>query len=243
MEEANTGNLNVDQLLLAIMCLKIEIIQVEEFLKERKMIPYGVEDISVGGRTMGDLQRQHLAMQHQLTDILLDHKMEPCAGSNDEDLIAKVAASLLNSPDILEDRLRKEFEKQIGESVKRYSELTIFFSQNKPSPLVLSRLREALQCYVHGFFQGCAILCRSTVETALRERIKHLNSQEKSRITLGPLLGAALKNGIISKADYDLAETVKKCGDESVHDYKKCSPSEAFESLNNTKILLNSWYQ
>jgi hypothetical protein len=244
MEETDIKNMNVEQLMVAIVNLSLEIKAVEGLLKENRGIPYDLEDVNAGGRTMGDLHKQRLAMQLELRERLISHKMKPYIGASREDLISKVAAAVLDSSDILEDRLRREFENKADEMVSRYRDLGIFFVKQKPRPLVLNRLREALQCYVHGFFQGCAILCRSTLETALRERIKkELDQEPRQGITLGPLLCFALKKRIISKDDHDRADKVKTSGDEAVHNHKRCSASEAFQSLNNTKLLLNIWYQ
>ncbi len=251
MEETEVKNLSFEQLMLAIINISIEIEAVEKLLKENHKIPYGLEEITVTtgdendkGKTMGDLHRQRLRMQQQLQDRLITHKMEPYIGSDHEDLISKVAAAMLDNSDILEDRLRTEFEGEIDKMVKRYKELNVFFVKQKPRNLVLNRLREALECYVHGYFQGCAILCRSTLETALREKIKEKLGQEPTKSkTLGPLLENALKLGIISRNDDELADKVKTIGDETAHDSRRCSPSDAFQSLNNTKLLLNILYE
>ena len=84
----------------------------------------------------------------------------------------------------------------------------------------------------------------TTLETALKEMMKRKLRQEQSqRKTFGPLLNDAVKMGVISKGDSELAGKVKDSGDNSVHDYKRCSAAEALQSLNNTKRLLNTWYQ
>lgn len=251
MEEMEVRNLNVEQLMLRIINISIEIEAVEKLLKENHKIPYDLEEITVTtgdendrGKTVGDLHRERHRMQQLLQDRLITHKMEPYIGSDHEDLISKVAAAMLDNSDILEDRLNTEFESETDKMVKRYKELNVFFLKQKPRNLVVNRLREALECYVHGYFQGCAILCRSTLETALREKIKEKLGQEpRESKTLGPLLGDAMKFGIISRNDHDLAAKVKTIGDETAHDSRRCSPSEAFQSLNNTKLLLNILYQ
>ena len=99
-------------------------------------------------------------------------------GTTQEDFISNVAASWLDNSDLLENQLIKEINSRINEMVRRYRDLNIFFVKQKPRSLVLKRLREALQCYIYGFFQGCAILCRSTLEKALGERINKVRDQE-----------------------------------------------------------------
>jgi hypothetical protein len=245
------ANLNVEQLMLAIINISIEIETIEKLLKENHNIPYDLDEIVVTnddendkGKTMGDLHRQRIGMQQQLQDRLLTHKIEPYIGSDHEGLISKVAAAMLNSSDFLEDRLRTEFEDRIDKMVKRYKELNVFFVKQKPRNLVLNRLREALECYVHGYFQGCAVLCRSTLETALREKLKEKLGREPGiSKTLGPLLDEAMKLGIISGDGVELGGKIKTIGDETAHEPKRCSPSEAFQSLSNTKLLLNILYE
>ena len=251
MEEMKANNLNVEQLMVAIINILLKIEAVENLLKIKNKMPYDLEGITVttsdendSEKTMGDLHRQRLGLQQELQDRLMAHKMEPYIGSDHEDFITKVAAAMLDDTDILEDRLRADFETDIFNLVLRYKELNVFFVKQKPRKLVINRLKEALECYVHGFFQGCAILCRSTLETALREKTKEkLGREPRKRKPLGPLLDDAMKLGIISTNDERLANKVKSVGNDSVHDSKRCSSSEAFESLTNTKVLLNILYQ
>jgi hypothetical protein len=247
MKETKVENMNVEQLILAMLNISLIIEKVENLLKEKGEIPYDLESITVGyngdEKTMGVLHKQLLEMQYELSDRLMTHKMEPYIGTEHEEFISKVAAAMLENADILEDRIRTEFEDEIANMMKRYKELNVFFVKQKPRNLVINRLKEALECYVHGYFQGCAILCRATLETALREKMKAKIGREPNKSkTLGPLLEDAMKLGIISRDD-KLANKVKSIGNESAHDSKRCSPSEAFESLTNTKLLLNILYQ
>ena len=251
MEEMKAKNRNVEQLMVAIINISLEIEAVENLLKEKDKMPYDLEGITVSTsdendseKTMGDLHRQRLGLQQELQDRLMTHKMEPYIVSDHEEFITKIAASILDNPDVLESHLRTEFDAKIDDMLKRYRELSFFFVKEKPRKLVINRLKEALECYVYGFFQGCAILCRSSLETALREKIKEkLHRAPSKRKTLGPLLDDAMKFGIISIKDDKLANKVKSIGDESVHDSRRCSSSEAFESLTKTKLLLNILYQ
>lgn len=249
MEEMKAKKLNVKQLMVAIFNISLKIEAVENLLKEKDKMPYDLEGITVttseendSEKTMGDLHRQRLGLQQELQDRLMTHKMEPYIGSDHEDLIAKVAAAMLNNTDIIEDRLRGEFEDEIDSLIKRYGELNMFFVKQKPRKLVINRLKEALECYVHGFFQGCAILCRSTLETAIKEKMKEKLGKEPDK-TLGKLLVEAKKLGIISKDDDLFTDRVKAIGDDTVHDSSRCSSAEAYESLAKTKFLLNRLYQ
>ncbi len=250
MVDSNAKKLgNLERLIIRIVNINQHIKSVENLLTEKGVIPYDLEKITTTDldgkeKSMGDLHKERNRMQLELEDQLLNHKTIPYVGSDYEDFIAKLAASVLDNPDVLESRLRTEFDSRIEDMLKRYKELSIFFVSEKPRKLVINRLREALECYVYGFFQGCAILCRSTLETALKEKIdEKVSPKSNKRKTLGPLLADAMKLGIISRKDLELANSVKFFGDESVHDSKRCSASEAFESLTKTKLLLSILYQ
>lgn len=238
---------DIEQLMLRIVNISMIIEAVENMLREKGMIPYDLETVTatVDGKetTMSDLHKERMRAQRNLEDKLLDHKTIPYVGADYADFITKVAASVLHDPDVLEDRLRTDFDGGIDDMVKRYRDLSLFFVNEKPRQLVINRLKEALECYVYGFFQGCALLCRSTLETAIREKIEEkLGQRLNQKKTLGPLLDDAMRFGIISKNDYELANKIKSIGDESAHDLKRVSVSEAFESLTKTKLLLNILY-
>ena len=84
------------------------------------------------------------------------------------------------------------FESKINDMVERYKNLNIFFLKDKPQELVLNRLKEAFECYVHGYFQGCAVLCRAVLETAIKEKLRP-KVEKIPKIPMGPLLKKALE--------------------------------------------------
>jgi hypothetical protein len=252
MNEKEPKNLgDIERLTVQIVNISQIIESVEKMLKEKGKIPYDLEGINVSTsnksgteKTMGDLHRERNRMQKELENKLVNHKTVPYVVSDHEEFITKMAASVLDNPYVLETRLRTEFDSKVGDMLKRYRELSLFFVKKKPCRLVVNRLKEALECYVYGFFQGCAILCRSTLETALREKIKEkLGKEPNKRKSLGPIIDDAMKLGILSRKDEELANNVKSIGDDSVHDSRRCSSSEAFESLTKTKLLLNIFYR
>lgn len=240
---------DIEQLMLRILNISMLLETVENMHREKGlMIPYDMETVTVTAdgkeTTMSDLHKERMRAQQDLKNKLLNHKTIPYVGAGDTDFITKVAASVLDDPDVLKERLWTDFDGRIGDMVKRYRDLSFFFVKEKPRQLVINRLKEALECYVYGFFQGCALLCRSTLETALKEKIEgNLGQSLIQKKTLGPLIDDAMRFGIISKDDYELANKIKSTGDGSAHDLKRVSPSEAFESLTKTKLLLNILYK
>jgi len=249
MKDINhTESDDIEQLILRIVNISLIIESIEKELKKQGVPAYDlnelVTDVDGTEKSMGDLHKDRLRAQLDLKEKLLKHKTVPYVYCGDRNFIAKVAAAILDNTDLLEEHLRTEFDDRIDDMVKRYRELSLFFVKGKPRQLVINRLREATECYVYGLFQGCAILCRSTLETALREKYEQkLGCRPDDRKTLGPLLDDAIKCGIISEINSDLAYKIKSIGDEAAHDLRRCSSSEAFESLDKTKLLLNILYQ
>jgi len=247
MEEEKTGRQNIEQVMVEIINTSQTIAALENLLKEKNQQIYDLEGITVSDEndiemTMGDLHRKRRRLLQELQGRLSAHKLQPYVGSDYEDIIAKIAAAMLDDADMLENQLRREFEDKVGSLIKRYGELNIFFLKQKPRNLVLKRLKEALECYVHGFFQGCAILCRSTVEVAIKEKINKKIGKKPDK-TLGRLFDDAKKLRIMQDEDIALAERVKSIGDNTVHESSRCSSEQAYESLTKTKILLNRLYR
>ena len=221
--------------------------QVEKLLGEKGNIPYNPENISVGegdeNKTIKQLYYELSEMRQEVQKRLLTHKLEPYLGTGNEDFISKVAATLLENKDILEERLRDEFENKLVNMLERYKKLDMFFLKDKPSNTVISRLKEASECYVQGYFQGCAILCRAVLEAAIKEKMQAKLPIDPENKPLQELLDGAKKFGIISEEDYKEAKYVKGIGNDTAHDPRRCSPEEAYKSLTKTKLLLNKLYR
>jgi hypothetical protein len=144
---------DIEQLMLRIVNISVIIETVENMLREKGKIPYDLETITatVDGKesTMSDLHKERMRAQRELQNKLLDYKTIPYVGADYADFITKVAASVLDDPDVLEDRLRTDLDGRIDAMVKRYKDLSLFFVNEKPRRLVINRLREALECYVY----------------------------------------------------------------------------------------------
>jgi hypothetical protein len=244
----NQTTADIERLIVRIVNLSLDIDAVENLLREKGKMPYDFEAILVTDsdgkqKTMRQFYDERSQAQLELQDKFLDHKTIPYVGADGADFILKIAASVLQDSDILEDRLQNDFDTRIEDMVKRYKDLSLFFVNEKPRQLVINRLREASDCYVSGFFQGCALLCRATLETALRQKLEEKGVNPNTRKTLGLLVEDATRFGIISKKDAELANRIKSVGDESAHDLKRVCSSEALESLTKTKLLLSSLFQ
>jgi hypothetical protein len=194
-------------------------------------------------QSLEDLIRQAGEIIEEITKRLLAHKTKPFIGMEKiEGLILSAAASLLDGPYILEERLSAQFNKNLDGIVKRYSNLPLFFVEEKPSKLVLNRLKEAINCYVQGLYQSCAIMCRAVFETAIREKIKNETGTVRD-VTLGKLLSDARRFGVLTEEDYKTGLELKDIGDTAVHAPRRCSVEEAYKSLEITKNLLNKLHR
>jgi len=156
--------------------------------------------------------------------------------------IANVAASLLDDTDFLEERLRTEFENKIDNTVERYRKLGFLYLEEKPRSLVIDRLKEAIKCYIQGFYQSCAIMCRAVLETAIKQKIKD-EYGTVGDVSLGILLDKAKSYKVITEEDFKLGWQVKEIGDNTVHKSRRCSPEKSYEALIKTKNLLNRLYK
>jgi len=193
-------------------------------------------------QSLGDLLRQRSEMQQELTKKLLTHKIEPFIGKDETNILTNLAASILDDTDILEERLRTQFDNNIDNMVKRYRELRFLIFEEKPPKLIINRLKEAIKCYIQGYYQSCAIMCRAVLETAIKERFKSKLTKIEDA-TLGALLEPARKFKILTNEEIQLAERIKDIGNTAAHDFKKCTSEESYESLDKTKILLNKLYR
>jgi hypothetical protein len=71
---------------------------------------------------------------------------------------------------------------------------------------------QAIRCYIFGLWQAAAVLARSTVETALREKV-----QGHVRDRLEQLIAHSVRLGVLNGHAIEAASVVKALGDPAVH--------------------------
>ncbi|MCJ7730630.1 MAG: hypothetical protein MUO27_12260 [Sedimentisphaerales bacterium] len=92
----------------------------------------------------------------------------------------------------------------------------------RPSRSTIGFLLRLSRCYIWGFDPECVILCRSVLDTALREKIspeiceKHFGRRQFG-FNLSDRIHAAAKEGLIDDATKSKTLKVKERGDKAVH--------------------------
>jgi Domain of unknown function (DUF4145) len=106
-------------------------------------------------------------------------------------------------------------------------------------------LDEATRCYFFGMFTACAIMCRSVLEEAVKQRLptalaRQIRSRYRNAATLGNLLHEVNNNLLLTGIDVEfpqVANQVNDTGKKAVHQ-GLLSEDEARECLQNARRAL-----
>ena len=106
-------------------------------------------------------------------------------------------------------------------------------------------LDEATRCYFFGLFTACAVMCRSVLEEAIKQKLplglaRQVSSRYRNTATLGNLLHEVNNNLRMTGIDGDfpaLANKVNDVGKKAVHQ-GLLSEDEARECLQNARLAL-----
>lgn len=106
-------------------------------------------------------------------------------------------------------------------------------------------LDEATRCYFLGMFTACAVMCRSVLEEAIKQRLpagfgRQIRSRYRNAATLGNLLHEVNNNLQLTGIDAgfpQVANQVNDCGKKAVH-HGLLSEDEARECLQNARRAL-----
>jgi hypothetical protein len=106
-------------------------------------------------------------------------------------------------------------------------------------------LDEATRCYFFGMFTACAVMCRSVLEEATRQRLpegmaRQIRTRYRNAATLGNLLHEVNNNLLLTGIDAEfphLANQVNDTGKKAVHQ-GLLSEDEARECLQNARRAL-----
>jgi hypothetical protein len=115
---------------------------------------------------------------------------------------------------LLDDFYCYELLERIPKMVRRTLELSSLTipADRLPKSSVHVFYEQAVRCYVFGLWQAAAVLARSTVETALRERVKG-----HPRDKLAQLIEMAVRQRALTGHAIEAASVVKSLGDCAVH--------------------------
>lgn len=106
-------------------------------------------------------------------------------------------------------------------------------------------LDEATRCYFFGMFTACAVMCRSVLEEAIKQRlpgalIRQITTRYRNAATLGNLLHEVNNNLMLTGIDVEfphVANQVNDTGKKAVHQ-GLLSEDEARECLQNARRAL-----
>lgn len=119
-------------------------------------------------------------------------------------------------------RLATELQSDLGAMTSRCEELSEELFGNRPGPRVMKFLQRLTRCYVAGFFPECVILCRSVLESAVRERFEmadlDLPENEKGHSDMRTKLNAAERFGLISAKARKDAWMIWIRGNRAIHE-------------------------
>lgn len=106
-------------------------------------------------------------------------------------------------------------------------------------------LDEATRCYFYGLFTACAVMCRSVLEEAIKQKLptglaRQVRTRYRNTATLGNLLHEVNNNLLLTGIDGDfpaLANKVNDVGRKAVH-HGLLSEDEARECLQDARRAL-----
>jgi hypothetical protein len=135
----------------------------------------------------------------------------------------------------LDSKYAHEVVERLGKIVSRVSRLQVLPTLSVANRTVQLAFEEAHRCYLYGFRTACAVLCRATVDSSLREALaaagfKGALGEEKTFHDVLQLSEAkALLRELHGSADW-----VRRAGNDAVHDVSKFEteyPSDSVQEL------------
>ena len=103
-----------------------------------------------------------------------------------------------------------------------------------PDSKVQHYMEQASTAYVYGLFDACSILCRATLEFALKEKLA-------CAATLDQLIDQAVEARIIDVGLKRQAERIQRRGNQTVHG-NRCDPSDALIQVRESIEFLRHLY-
>jgi hypothetical protein len=152
--------------------------------------------------------------------------------------------------DLLRSAFAEELLGLIEPAVVRAAQLRECVVPAKSSGEIDLYLDEATRCYFFGLFTACAVMCRSVLEEALKEKLpgvlaRQVRSRYRNVPTLGNLLHEVNNNLRLAKIDPEfpaVANKVNDMGKKGVHQ-GILSEDEARECLQNARAALRMLLQ
>lgn len=147
--------------------------------------------------------------------------------------------------DLLRTAFAVELLEMVEPAVDRATHLKVCVVSGRSSEQVDKYLDEATRCYFLGLFTACAVMCRSVLEEAVRQRLplslaRQVQSRYRNAATLGNLLHEVNNNLLLTGIDPEfpqVANRVNDAGKRAVH-RGMVLESEALSCLQNARLAL-----
>ena len=119
---------------------------------------------------------------------------------------------------LLDEFYTRDFLRKARKMVERTMKLTAMTPKATPDPGVNLYLREATRCCISGFWESSVALSRTTLEFALRHRLKtEWQGSLPTDDRFEKIIEAAYLSRVLDHAHFAMAEDVRKNGNNVVH--------------------------
>jgi len=166
-------------------------------------------------------------------------------GFSDEQTATWLRLNLEKRPKIMESLLDEfythDFLKKARKMVERTLKLTAMTPKATPDPGVNLYLREATRCCIAGFWESSVALSRTTLEFALRHRLKEGHRFLPTDDRFEKIIEAAYMCRVIDHRHFEMAEAVRKNGNDVVHG-SRANEDLAWHVLSYTRGVLDHLY-
>ncbi|HEV2399924.1 MAG TPA: hypothetical protein VGS27_23485 [Candidatus Sulfotelmatobacter sp.] len=142
---------------------------------------------------------------------------------------------------LLDEFYTRDFLKKARKMVDRTIQLTAMIPKSTPDKGVNLYLREATRCYIGGFWDSSVALSRTTLEIALRHRLKEGQGFLPTDDKFETVIEYAYLCRVIDSLHHEMAEDVRKKGNDVVHG-SPANEDIAGRVLSNTRGVLEYLY-
>jgi hypothetical protein len=194
---------------------------------------------------ISEMENLHEVADSEEWRRVLKKLVEGLEGFSDAQTASWLRANLEKHPKIMEYVLDefyvRRFLKSARKMVDRTMKLSAMTPRATPNPEVNVYLREATRCWIAGLWQSSVALSRTTLEIALRNRLKEGHGFLPTDDKFETVIEYAYMCRVIDHAHHEMAEDVRKRGNGVVHG-SPANEDLAARILSNTRGILHQLY-
>jgi hypothetical protein len=211
----------------------------------RERFQQAPENFVTGWRMLGREMQQGF-VQHSRQRLTSLTRLQQAQGERDTPAWQQIQLALDGQQnDLLRAAFVVELLEMVEPAVARATQLCECIVSSSSSEEADRYLGEATRCYFFGLFSACAVMCRSVLEEAIKQKLPaSLSRQVRSRYRNTPTLGNLLRevNDNLRLTGIDagfpaLANRVNDAGRKAVHQ-KALEEPEARDCLQNARQAL-----